>query len=155
MLMLNKNIYVNFDNMIDTIIQQAKLANKEEYKVGIFISNEESKFLFYAQSVLKNYKFKLDDQIISFEAAYLNNHSNFQNDYNKYDFIIVEEVLENQFININQVIYFNTSIMRSIINKPFIGVIQYQLKEQANFVKHEYLYFKWPQYFINQYQIKE
>lgn len=155
MLMLNKNIYVNFDNMIDTIIQQAKLANKEEYKVGIFINNEESKFLFYAQSVLKNYKFKLDDQIISFEAAYLNNHSNFQNDYNKYDFIIVEEVLENQFININQVIYFNTSIMQSIINKPFIGVIQYQLKEQANFVKHEYLYFKWPQYFINQYQIKE
>lgn len=155
MLMLNKNIYVNFDNMIDTIIQQAKLANQEEYKVGIFISNEESKFLFYAQSVLKNYKFKLDDQIISFEAAYLNNHSNFRNDYNKYDFIIVEEVLENQFININQVIYFNTSIMQSIINKPFIGVIQYQLKEQAIFVKHEYLYFKWPQYFINQYQIKE
>lgn len=155
MLMLNENIYVNFDNMIDTIIRQAKLANKEEYKVGIFISNEESKFLFYAQSVLKNYKFKLDDQIISFEAAYLNNHSNFQNDYDKYDFIIVEEVLENQFININQVIYFNTSIMQSIINKPFIGVIQYRLKEQANFVKHEYLYFKWPQYFINQYQIKE
>lgn len=155
MLMLDKNIYINFDYMIDTVIQQAKLINKKEYKVGIFVSNNESKFLFYAQSVLKNYKFKLDSQIILFEAAYLSNHFKFQDNYDKYDFIIVEEVLENQLINKNQVVYFNTSIMQSVINKPFIGVIQYQIKEQANFVKHEYLYFKWPQYFINQYQIKE